>query len=44
VDWTSLALDITELIGSDNVRNLEKEFGLEELMHETSDSGSDESH
>jgi predicted RNase H-like nuclease (RuvC/YqgF family) len=44
VDWTSLAVDITELIGSDNVRNLEKEFGLEELMHETSDSGSDESH
>ncbi len=44
VDWTSLAVDITELIGSDNVRNLEKEFELEELMHETSDSGSDESH
>lgn len=39
VDWTSYAVNITELIGSDNVRTLEKEFGLEELSNETGNSG-----
>lgn len=38
VNWTDFTVNITELIGSDNVRNLEKEFGLEEWLHETNNT------
>lgn len=42
LDWTSYAVNFTELIGSDLVNKLENEFGLGELKYETDNSGADE--
>lgn len=42
VDWTKYALDLTELIGSDEVKRLESGFGLEEYKNETVDTSTDE--
>ena len=42
LDWTSFAVNFTELIGTDLVKKLESEFGLEELKNETDNSGTDE--
>lgn len=44
VDWTKYAIDLTELIGTDQVKRLEAEFGLEGLEDEAVDTGTDESH
>lgn len=44
VDWTQYATDLTELIGTDEVKRLEKEFGLEEWEHEAADTSADEEH
>ncbi len=42
VDWTQYALDLTELIGADEVKRLESEFGLEGDIHEAIDATTDE--
>jgi len=43
LDWTSLAVDLTELIGAEHVKRLESQFGLEGLKKdEAVNSGSDE--
>jgi chromosome segregation ATPase len=44
VDWTQYATDLTELIGTNEVKRLEKEFGLEDWEHETADTPTDEDH
>ncbi len=44
VDWTQYATDLTELIGTDQVKRLEGEFGLEELENEAADTPTDEVH
>lgn len=41
-DWTKYAVDLTELIGTDEVKRLEAQFGLEELKDETADTSTDE--
>lgn len=41
VDWTKYATDLTELIGTDQVKRLESDFGLEGLKDETSDTTTD---
>ena len=41
LDWTSFAVNFTELIGTDLVKKLESEYGLEELKHETDNTGTD---
>jgi len=41
LDWTSYAVQFTELLGSDLVKTLESQYGLEGLKHETDNSGTD---
>lgn len=41
-DWTKYAVDLTELIGTDEVKRLEEQFGLEEFKDETIDTPTDE--
>lgn len=41
LDWTSFAVNFTELLGSDLVKRLESRFGLEGLKHETDNTGTD---
>lgn len=41
LDWTSFAVNFTDLIGTDLVKKLESEYGLEELKNETDNSGTD---
>lgn len=43
-DWTHYATDLTELLGTDQVKRLEGDFGLEELENEAFDASTDESH
>lgn len=42
MDWTNYAKDITELIGTDMVKCLEEEYGLEGLKYEASDTSANE--
>lgn len=42
--WTQSATDLTELIGADQVKNLEEQFGLEGLNDEAADTTADEDH
>jgi len=42
LDWTSYAVNFTELLGVENVKRLESHFGLEGLKHEAGNSGTDE--
>ena len=44
IDWTQYATDLTELIGTDQVKRLEGEYGLEGLKNETIDTTADEGH
>jgi len=41
LDWTSFAVNFTELLGSDLVKKLESQYGLEGLKHETHNAGTD---
>ncbi len=43
VDWTQYAVDLTELIGTDPVREFEEAYKLEGLKDETVDASADES-
>lgn len=42
MDWTNYAKEVTELIGTDQVKLLEEKFGLEGFKYETSDTSADE--
>lgn len=42
LDWTSYAVNFTELLGAENVKRLESLFGLEGLKHEAGNTGTDE--
>lgn len=42
LDWTSFAINFTDLLGSDLVNKLETQYGLEGLKHETDHAGADE--
>jgi chromosome segregation ATPase len=42
LDWTSYAVNLTELLGADLVKRLEEEYGLGDLKNETDNSGTDE--
>jgi chromosome segregation ATPase len=41
-DWTQYAVDLTDLIGTDEVKRLEAEFGLEGFANEAADTKADE--
>lgn len=43
VDWTQYAVDLTNLIGADPVREFEEAYKLEGLIDEASDTSADES-
>ncbi len=43
-NWTQYATDLTELIGADQVKRLEEQFGLEVLRDEAVDTTADEEH
>jgi chromosome segregation ATPase len=42
IDWTKYAVDLTNLIGTDEVKRLELQFGLGENEDETADATADE--
>ncbi|MCX7772059.1 MAG: hypothetical protein N2376_02985, partial [Clostridia bacterium] len=44
IDWTQYAVDLTELLGSDQVKSLEEKYGLEGLRNEAFDTSTDEDH